>query len=145
MTTPEELAAQAHCCDVVLRAAEAVDDGDAQAFAALFAPDGVLVRPDGSHLQGRAAIAQAYASRDPDRLTQHLICNHRVTVNLAAGTAESHCKVLLWCGRRSAEASAKGRPADAMQQVGEMHDQLQREPHGWFIRKRIARFILYRS
>jgi len=146
MTMSEELTAQAQCRDLVLRAAEAVDDGDAQAFAALFAPDGVLVRPDGSHLQGRAAITQAYASRDPDRLTQHLICNHRVTVDLAAGTAESHCKVLLWSGRRSAEVSPKGRPADNLQQVGEMHDQLQRDTQGsWFIQKRIARFILHSS
>lgn len=143
MTLADEWMAQTQCRDVVLRAAEAVDAGDAHAFAALFTPDGVLVRPDGTRLQGRVAILQAYASRDPDRLTQHLICNHRVTVDLAAGTAESHCKVLLWSGRRSAEAGPKGRPADAMQQVGEMHDLLQRDAQGWFIHKRLAHFILH--
>jgi uncharacterized protein (TIGR02246 family) len=143
MTLAEEWGAQTQCRDVVLRAAEAVDAGDAQAFAELFTLDGVLVRPDGTRLEGRVAIAQAYAARDPDRLTQHLISNHRVSVDLEAGLAESYCKVLLWSGRRSAPASPKGRPADSLQQVGEMHDQLQHDAQGWFIRKRIARFILH--
>eukprot|EP01031_Cornospumella_fuschlensis_P010959 gene10959-13402_t len=69
MSTLETLAAEAACRALVLRGADAVDGGDAQGFAASFAPDGTLVRPDGSVLQGRAAIAQAYAARDPDRLT----------------------------------------------------------------------------
>jgi uncharacterized protein (TIGR02246 family) len=137
------LQAQAACREVVLQAAQAVDSGDYDSFAALFLPDGVLVRPDGSKLQGREAIVQAYRARDPDRLTQHLVSNQQVEVNEVTGTAVARCKVLLWSGRRSAIETAKGRPADAMAQVGEMVDEMALTPEGWRIRRRQARFILY--
>lgn len=143
MMTPETLIAQSLCRDVVLQAADAVDAGDAHSFANCFTPDGVLLRPDGTELKGRAAIAQAYAARDPDRLTQHLVCNHRVTVDVAAGTAQSFCKVLLWSGRRSDAPSTQGRPADSLQQVGEMVDTLHLDAQGWRIAHRSARFVLH--
>jgi uncharacterized protein (TIGR02246 family) len=145
MKSLAELAAEAECRALVLRGAEAADSGDAVGFAALFLVDGEMVRPDGSVLQGRATIAQTYAARDPDRLTQHLISNHTVEVDEATGTALSRCKVLLWSSRHSAEHSPKGRPADAMTQVGEFVDALQRTPEGWRIRHRRAHFILYRD
>ena len=145
MRTLETLAAEAACRALVLRAADAVDGGDAQGFAALFVPDGTLVRPDGSVLQGRAAIAQAYAARDPDRLTQHLVCNQQVSVDLQAGTAHARSKVLLWTGRHSSPSTPQGRLADAVSQVGEFVDQLENTPEGWRIRSRRAQFILYRG
>ncbi len=145
MKTHTELAAEAECRAVVLQGADAVDSGDAAGFAALFEPEGTLVRPDGSVLQGRAAIAQAYANRDADRLTQHLVCNHVVEVDEAAGVAQSRCKVLLWSGRHSSPSTAQGRPADALTQVGEFVDQLEHTPEGWRIRSRRARFVLYRD
>jgi uncharacterized protein (TIGR02246 family) len=145
MSTLALLTAEAECRALVLQGAAAVDGGDAAGFAALFVPDGRLLRPDGSVLQGRAAIAAAYARRDPDRLTQHLLCNHSVVVDEAAGTAQSHCKVLLWSGRHSTPPTARGRPADALAQVGELRDILERTPEGWRIRSRQAQFILYRE
>ena len=143
MSTLETLSAEAACRALVLRAADAVDGGDAQGFAALFVSDGTLVRPDGSVLQGRAAIAQTYASRDPDRLTQHLVCNQQVSVDLQAGTAKVSSKVLLWTGRHSSPSTPQGRPADATSQVGEFVDQLVYTPEGWRVRRRRAQFILY--
>ena len=145
MSTLETLAAEAACRALVLRAADAVDGGDAQGFAALFMPDGTLVRPDGSVLQGRAAIAQAYANRDPDRLTQHLVCNQQVTVDVVQGRAHARSKVLLWTGRHSSPSTPQGRPADVVSQVGEFVDQLEHTPEGWRIRSRHAQFILYRG
>jgi uncharacterized protein (TIGR02246 family) len=145
MSTLELLAAEAACRALVLQGAEAVDGGDAAGFAALFVPDGLLVRPDGSLLQGRAAIAQAYVSRAPDRLTQHLVCNQQVTVDLAAGTALVRSKVLLWTGQHSTPHTPKGRAADALTQVGELVDTLAHTPEGWRIRSRRAQFILYRD
>ena len=145
MSTLETLAAEAACRALVLQGADAVDSGDAQGFAALFAPDGTLMRPDGSVLQGRAAIAQAYAARDPDRLTQHLVCNQQVSVDLQAGTAHARSKVLLWTGRHSSPSTPQGRPADAISQVGEFVDQLDHTPDGWRIRSRRALFILNRG
>jgi uncharacterized protein (TIGR02246 family) len=137
------LRAEAACREVVLQAAQAVDSGDCHGFVALFLPDGVLVRPDGSKLQGREAIVQAYQARDPDRSTQHLVCNQQVEFNEAAGTAVARCKVLLWSGRHSAMETPKGRPADAITQVGEMVDEMVLTPEGWRIQSRHARFILY--
>jgi uncharacterized protein (TIGR02246 family) len=145
MTSIEMLIAQDTCRALVLKGAEAVDAGDAAGFAALFTPDGVLVRPDGSQLQGQAAIAQAYAARDPDRLTQHLLCNHTVAVDVAQGTAVSRCKVLLWSGRHSAVLAKQGRPAEGLTQVGAFLDTLLQTADGWRIQTRRAQFILYRE
>ena len=145
MSTLETLAAEAACRALVLQGADAVDGGDAQGFAALFVPEGTLVRPDGSLLQGRAAIAQAYAARDPERLTRHLVSNQRVRVDLAAGIAQAACTVLLWSGRHSDAATPRGRPADAQQQVGEIRDLLAKTPEGWRIRRREAWFTLFRG
>lgn len=137
------LAAEAACRELVLQGVDAVDHGDYAAFAAIFLPDGVLVRPDGSELRGRDAIVQAYASRNPDRLTQHLICNDRVEVDEAAGTAQSHCKVLLWSSLHSTECTPRGRLADGTTQVGEMVDVMRKSPEGWRIQTRHARFLLH--
>lgn len=134
--------AETACRALVLRGADAVDGGDAEGFAALFEDQGVLVRPDGSVLRGRAAIAAAYAARDPDRLTQHLVCNQQVTVDLGAGLATARSKVLLWTGRHSTPITPQGRVADAMTQVGEFVDTLAQSAQGWRLRRREARFIL---
>ena len=139
----ELLLAEQACRRLVLETAQAVDGQDYARFAALFATDGVLVRPDGTQLEGRAAIEQAYARRDQDRLTRHLITNHLVTVHDTA-TASSLCSVLLWSGRHSDLASPQGRPADAAQLLGEFVDELTYTPEGWRIRRRLARFSLQR-
>ena len=136
------LLAENACRALVLAAADAVDRQDPAAFAALFTPDGVLVRPDGTLLQGREAIHAAYAARPADRLTRHLICNHGVQLG-PDGCATSRCTVLLWSGRRSDPETPKGRPADALQQVGEIDDELVLTTEGWCIRRREARFIFH--
>ena len=107
MSTPAVWAARAACCDLVQQGADAVDAGHAEAFAALFTPDGSLQRPDGTVLQGRAAIAAAYA-RDPDRLTQHLVCNQNVDFDAQATGAMVRSKVLLWSGRHSSPLTPQG-------------------------------------
>ena len=145
MKTIDMLVAEDACRTLVQTGADAVDAGDAAGFAALFTPDGVLVRPDGSQLQGPTAIAQAYAARDPDRLTQHLLCNHQVEVDIAQGRAVSRCKVLLWSGRHSAVPGKQGRPAEGPVQVGAFLDTLRQTPDGWRIHNRHAHFILYRD
>mgnify|MGYP003352854520 CR=1 FL=1 len=145
MNAMERYMAEAECRSVVVRAAEAVDAGDAAGFAALFDVQGVLVRPDGSVLQGRAAIQAAYAARDPDRLTQHLIANQLVSVDLEAGMASVRSKVLLWTGKHSTPSTPQGREADAQTQVGEFLDTLVRTDDGWRLRGREARFILRKN
>ncbi len=143
-TALDTLRAEAACRDLVLAAADAVDGRDFLAFADLFEMRGVLVRPDGTELVGRPAIVAAYAARDPERLTRHLVSNQRVRVDLAAGTAQAACTVLLWSGRHSDALTPRGRPADALQQVGEIRDLLAKSPEGWRIRRREAWFTLFR-
>lgn len=143
-TALDTLLAEAACRDLVLAAADAVDGRDFLAFADLFEMRGVLVRPDGTELVGRPAIVAAYAARDPERLTRHLVSNQRVRVDLAAGTAQAACTVLLWSGRHSDAVTPRGRPADALQQVGEIRDLLAKTPEGWRIRRREAWFTLFR-
>ena len=137
------LLAENACRALVLAAADAVDRQDPAAFAALFTPDGVLVRPDGTLLQGREAIHAAYAARPADRLTRHLICNHSVQVEPDSRSASSRCTVLLWSGKRSDPETPQGRPAVGAQQVGEIDDLLALTTQGWRIARREARFVLH--
>jgi ketosteroid isomerase-like protein len=139
----ERLIAEAACRDVVVAAADAVDRQDYAALVALFSADGTLARPDGTLLQGREAIHAAYAARSADRLTRHLVCSHVVQVDSAGTTAESRCTILLWSGRRSDPETPKGRPADPMQQVGEITDRMVLTPEGWRIQRRNARFTFH--
>ena len=137
------LLAESACRALVLAAADAVDRQDHAAFVALFTPDGVLVRPDGTLLQGHDAIHAAYAARPADRLTRHLICNHSVQIGPDGTAATSRCTVLLWSGKRSDPETPKGRPADGLQQVGEIDDELVMTTEGWRIARRDARFVLH--
>lgn len=138
----QRLLAEQACRDLVLAAANAVDGRDYAALAALFEPDGVLVRPDGTELRGRPAIVAAYAARDPDRLTRHLVCNQRVQLDPTAATARVASTIALWSGRHSDPATPRGRPADSVQQVGEIRDLCVRTTDGWRIRRREAWFTL---
>lgn len=140
----QRLLDEAACREVVLAAARAVDDGDIDALAALFAVDAVLLRPGGAPLEGREAIRASYAGRDPERLTRHLVSNQSVTLQ-GPDRARAWCAVLLWSGRRSDAAGARGRPADATQLVGEMADELVRTAEGWRIARREASFRFHRD
>jgi uncharacterized protein (TIGR02246 family) len=138
--TLETLLAEKACRDLVVAAAAAVDLQDYNALVQLFTPDATLTRPDGVVLTGHQAIHAAYAARDPDRLTQHLVSNHVVEVAPDHTTAHSHCAILLWSGQRTSLLSAKGRLADVQQQVGEIADSLVLQADGWRIQTRVARF-----
>jgi ketosteroid isomerase-like protein len=136
------LLAEHACRQVVVLSAQAVDRRDFAAFARLFVPDGVLIRPDGTRLVGRAAIEAAYEQRSPDRLTRHLISNHLVQIH-DIERASSNCNVQLWGGSYKDAEGSKGRPADATQLIGEFDDELVMTADGWRIRQRLARFVLH--
>ncbi len=140
----ERLLAEKACRDLVLAAARAEDAQDYRALAGLFADDGELVRPGGEPLRGPQAVFESYAAKDPQRLTQHLVTNHEVEV-LSATTARSYCRVILWASRREEPLTARGRRADATEQVGEIDDELTLTPEGWRIARRSARFTMFRE
>ena len=144
MTDLAPLLAQQACRDLVVAAAAAVDRQDYVGLAALFTADASLTRPDGVQLLGRDAIYQAYAARDPQRLTQHLLCNHVVRL-LAPDRASSHCQVLLWSADRASPLGSNGRRADAQEKVGEMQDLLVLGADGWRIAQRQAQFNFYKD
>lgn len=144
MNVLESLRAESQARALVLSSARLVDAQDWRGFAELFAEDAELTRPDGSLLQGREAVFQAYAARSPERLTQHVLTNHELSL-IDAHCAHSRCLVLLWSGLRSDPPSPKGRPADAAQQLGEFIDVLRHTPQGWRIARREARFMFHRG
>jgi hypothetical protein len=51
------------------------------AFAMRMNASAILVRPGGNALQGRSEILASYSSKDPNRITHHLVCNHRVQIS----------------------------------------------------------------
>jgi hypothetical protein len=147
MNTPqslEQLLALEACRQLVQQTVLTVDAQDYAAYSALFTPEGVLERPDGSRLQGRVAIETAYRQRDPDRLTQHLISNHLIDFDNPS-LARSRCTVQVWSGRRQDVQGPRGRPAEAAQLLGEFMDELVWTADGWRVRQRLARFNFHRT
>lgn len=141
-TSWAQLQAKEACRDLILAAADAVDQQDYTALVALFSDDAVLVRPGGVALQGRSEILASYASKDPNRLTQHLVCNHRIQVSASGQTAYSRCRVLLYVSDKRLEEKPQGRLANPNHQIGTMEDELVQTQHGWKIAKRTAWFDL---
>ncbi|MBT0962930.1 nuclear transport factor 2 family protein [Denitromonas iodatirespirans] len=132
------------CRTLVLRAAARADGGDAEGLAALFAEDGMLVRPDGIRLQGREAIRAAYAARPAERLTRHVVSN--TLVEIVSPTEAQACSyVLLWSGSLADPAGPRGRPAHGLPVLGEFDDRFALTPDGWRILHREARFVLHAS
>jgi uncharacterized protein (TIGR02246 family) len=111
MDALQRLLIQDACRELVLRAVECTDAHDAAGLAALFTPDGVLSRPGGQALVGRAAIEAAYAQRPRERITRHLVTNTRVVVE-SGSAATGRSLVLLWAARpRMPKARRAGRCA----------------------------------
>jgi hypothetical protein len=137
------LEADRACRALVLATLDAVDGQDYRRLCSLFTPGARLLRPGGAVLVGREAIFQAYAARDPDRLTRHLACNHHIDF-VDARRAVSRCTIVLWSGRHGDAPTPQGRPADALQQVGEIVDRLVLGDEGWRIDERESRFTLFR-
>ncbi|WP_137919266.1 nuclear transport factor 2 family protein [Hydrogenophaga sp. 2FB] len=129
----EDLAA---CVAVVRRTARCVDANALDDLCDCFAPDAVLVRPSGQRLEGRQAIRDAYAQRDPHRLTVHVIAD---TDGHAVSEDEMNVfsRVLLFQGLRG---ETHGPVPPQSQAVGSFEDRLVRVAHKWQIVQRVACF-----
>lgn len=137
----ELLHAEKACRDVVLSAAQAVDQQHYETLISLFTEDATLIRPGGATLRGHSEILAAYMSKDTNRITHHLICNHQVTFS-DSGMAESRCKVLLYASHKDRDLTPQGRLADPTHQVGVISDTLTLTNQGWKIQNRNAWFEL---
>lgn len=130
------------CRDLVLRSVECADGHDAAGLAALFTPDGVLRRPGGQPLTGRAAIEAAYAQRPRERLTRHLVTNTLIEVE-SATSASARSRVLLWAGSTEDADGPQGRPLRGPQLIGEFADRFVLTEEGWRFASRDASFVLH--
>jgi uncharacterized protein (TIGR02246 family) len=142
MDTLQRMLIEQACRELVLRAAQCVDAHDAAGLAALFEPDGVLRRPGGPPLDGRAAIESAYAQRPRERITRHLVTNTVIDVESPTrATARSH--VLLWAGSSEDANGPQGRPLRGPQLLGEFEDRCVLSDEGWRLASRDASFVLH--
>lgn len=118
MTDDERRAAEADCARLVALYANLNDAARWDEVAALYAEDGVMVRPTApdAPICGRAAILSAFQSRPP-RKTRHLCSNVVVTV-LSPDTAEAESAMVLF--------QPEGAPL-----VGSFHDRFVRTADGW--------------
>jgi hypothetical protein len=128
---------------LIVRVGWAIDHSDLAVLADCLHPDVTFLRPGGQILQGPHAVCGAYAQRDPDRITRHLLSNVHLTWS-SPDRVEAHTTVLLWTGRLSDEATESGRPADAVQKLGDHRDILAFEAERWWLLRRQSEFVFFR-
>ena len=128
---------------LIVRVGWAIDHGDLVALESCLHPDVVFVRPDGQALQGPQAVRDAYAQRNPDRITRHLLSNVHLTWS-SPDRVEAHTTVLLWTGSLSEDPTAAGRPADAVQKLGDHRDVLAFDADRWWLLRRQSEFVFFR-
>ena len=130
--------AERACERVIVDSALFNDRREWAALAALYTPDGVVVRPSGQRLDGRAAIEAAYAAGPSARVTRHLCANIRVEVD-GPDAARATTTVLIVSGVSTDEPEvAFGVLPSERHLVGEFADRLVRTDEGWRIAERHA-------
>ncbi len=132
MTEDERLAIEDHCRRLVHLAAQHVDLGRADQFAALFVADGRLTIA-GATTEGSEAIRARIAARPADQVSRHFCANVAIDVrspNEAGGTSY----VCLFRGRRTTQLSALLMETPFL--VGHFVDHFVRTPCGWRIADR---------
>lgn len=127
---------------LIVRVNWAIDHGDMDALVSCLHRDVTFVRPDGQELQGAKAVRDAYARRDPNRITRHLLSNVHLRWS-SSDRVQAHSSVLLWTGRQSDEATASGRPADPVQKLGEHRDEFTHQEGRWWLLKRQSEFVFF--
>ncbi len=143
LTDEARLLIERACTRIVLESAATNDRQDFDAFAELFAPDGVLHRPAGEPLRGREAIVDSYVTRPSTRVTRHLCTNILIHAESAA-TARGLTYVLLYTADASGMGDKKfGLTSEARKLLGEFEDRFVRLDGAWFIAERRARFVMH--
>jgi ketosteroid isomerase-like protein len=130
------------CERLVLDFAYFSDRAQYDALAALFTPDGTMMRPAGDTLVGRDAILKSYQARPAGRMTRHFCTNIRITVDsLDRAHGLTYAVVYSADAVRPPEAHF-GIKADPRHLVGEFEDEFVRTEEGWRIASRRARFVM---
>jgi hypothetical protein len=142
VTDDEALMIERACERLIVDSATYNDRRDWASLAALYTTDGVVVRPNGQRLEGRAAIEAAYAAGSPDRVTRHLCANLRVDID-SVESAHATTVVLIVSGTRSDDPDVTfGIVPNDRQVVGEFADRFARTEEGWRIAERRASLVM---
>jgi len=119
------------------------DFHDYESLAALFAPEGSIMRPNGDILVGRDAILEAYQARAAGRLTRHLCTNIRITIESLERARGSSYAVLYSAVPDRPPLAHYGIEAESRVIVGEFEDEFVKTPEGWRFASRLARFVMH--
>lgn len=125
MTAEERRAAEHDCARLIALYANLNDEARWDEVAALYAEDGVMVRPTApdAPILGREAILAAFKSRPP-RTTRHICSNVVITVE-SEDTATGVSAMLLFTGA-------------AAPFVGSYRDKFVRTAEGWRFAERLG-------
>lgn len=127
---------------LMVRLSWAIDHGDLVALMACLHQDVAFVRPDGQVLQGIQAVRDAYAQRDPERITRHLLSNVLLTWT-SPDRVMAQSMVMLWTGRFSDAPTPAGRPRDPVQKLGEHRDVWALVDEHWCLLQRQSEFVFF--
>jgi 3-phenylpropionate/cinnamic acid dioxygenase small subunit len=118
VTEDERRAIEADCARLIALYANLNDEARWDEVAALYAEDGVMVRPTApdAPLLGRAAILAAFQSRPP-RKTRHVCSNVVITAHGSDSASGTSAMILL--------------QPEAPPLAGSFHDKFVRTPEGW--------------
>jgi hypothetical protein len=142
-TETDEDGIERACRRLVLESAAANDRGDYAAYGELFTAGGILRRPSGDVLEGRAAIVGAYASRAGGRTTRHVCSNILIHVE-SARAAHGTTYVVLYSADTSGEPDGHfGHACAPRVLIGEFEDRFELTEAGWRIAERNARFVMH--
>lgn len=131
------------CQRLVVDSATHNDSRDWRALAELYADDGVVVRPNGERVVGRAAIAESYAAGPANRRTRHVCTNWRFDLD-GPDAARGVTTVLVYSWDVDREPDPKfGHQLDGRMVIGDFTDLFVRTPLGWRIAERRASLIAH--
>lgn len=128
MKNKDRLAAEADCARLIALYANLNDEARWEEVVALYAEDGVMVRPTAPNapVAGREAILEAFKARPP-RTTRHICSNVVIDVE-SDTTARGTSAMLLFTG-------------EAAPLVGSFHDRFVLTDDGWRFAERRGSLI----
>ncbi len=144
LSETERRNAEQACQALAIEYAEIVDTQDYARLREVFSEDALFVRPTSPNepIRGIDNIIASFTSRPRNRVSQHFVCNVRVTVESADAAAGS-CRILLYIADASDPETPEGRHAAAKQLMGVYRDRFVRTKNGWRIAERRGNTLMH--
>lgn len=120
------------CAGVTTAWTHGVDNHDIDAILGLFAEDAVLHWRTGEPMTGHEMIRQVLLSRDPARVTRHVIAPPFVRL-VGPDEAKGVTNFVLYDGTRSGADAPDVLPVALPATIGEFHQSYRRTAQGWLI------------